>query len=496
VEASRVTPTSHGIPSDPRLARLKAEVESEFAARFPRSLALHEKGSAHLIDGVSHTLRASAPFPPWIVSARGGHVTEAGGNDLVDFWQGHYANLLGHNAPEIAGALADHLRLALASTPEAAPPPALQIGMPHPMEEELAFRVARATRTDRVRFTTSGTLATFYALMLARAATGREKILKVAGGWHGSHVWGLKAVALGPRRSAQGGATGDGEDEPTPGVPPGDERDVLVTRFNDPDHLEDLFRKEGGAIAAFVLEPWLGAAGGIPAHPEYLAAARRLTELHGSLLIADEVVTGFRFHAGDVCALYGVRPDLFVFGKALGGGMPLAAVAGGAALLERCGRGRDRRVPFEGGTYSGHPLCLKAALAFLDHVEDPSRRVYERLAALGERAREGVEAAFAAEGVMARCTGRPNAAVRGSSLAMVHFPQDDKVPLDRPETLHDPALMNPVAEESLVKAMLLLEGVHTMHGLGALCTAHTDEDLDRLFAACAAAGRRLRKAGS
>ena len=412
----------------------------------------------------------------------------------MDFWQGHYANLLGHNAPEIAGALAEHLRSALDRS-SAAPPLALQIGMPHPMEEELAFRVARATRADRVRFTTSGTLATFYALMLARAATGREKILKVAGGWHGSHVWGLKAVALGGRRPPAGGAMADHGHEPTPGIPPGDERDVLVTRFNDPEHLEDLFGKQGDTIAAFVVEPWLGAAGGIPAHPDYLVAARRLTARHGALLIADEVVTGFRFHAGDVCALYGVRPDLSVFGKALGGGMPLAAVAGGAWLLDQCGRGRDRRVPFEGGTYSGHPLCLKAALAFLDHVENPTHRVYEQLADLGRRARAGVEAAFASEGVRARCTGSPNAAVAGSSLAMVHFPQDDGVELDRPENLHDPGLMNPVAEESLVKAMLLLEGVNTMHGLGALCTAHTQEDLDRLFAACASAGRRIRKSG-
>ncbi len=476
--------------------RLAAAIDREFARRFPRSRALHERGSARLVDGVSHTLRASTPFPLWIAAARGGRVTDADGHELVDFWQGHYANLLGHDPPAILGALRDRLDASL----DTGGPPALQIGMPHPLEAELAERVARATSMDRVRFTTSGTLATFYALMLARAATGREAVLKVAGGWHGSHVWGLKAATLGAGGSGPGRggfATG-----PTPGIPRGVEDQVLVTRFNDPDHLEEVFARDGDRIAAFILEPWMGAAGGIPAHPDYLRAARRLTQEHGALLVADEVITGFRFRAGDACALYGVSPDLIVVGKVLGGGMPLAAVAGRAPLLERCSRiaggegAAGGRVWFEGGTYSGHPLCLAAALALLDLVEDPASRLYERLAALGERARAGVEAAFAGEGVLARCTGRPNAAVTGSSIAMVHFPRDTGVPLDRPEVLHESDRLNPVATEEVVKALLLLEGVHTMHGLGALCDAHTEEDLARLFEACRAAGRRLRLAGA
>ncbi len=454
--------------------QLLAHLSEEYRRHSPASAALQSRAEKHLVDGGSHALRLIEPFPPRIAAAQGAYIHDEDSHRILDFWQGHYANILGHNAEVITSTLARAFEERLG----------LQTGFTERTQVEVAEILCRQTKAEKVRFTTSGALATMYAVLLARAYTGRELVLKVGGGWHGGHPWGLKGVNF----YAEDGFTR----METLGFPSVIGEQVLVTRFNDPDMLRDHFRQFGDRIACFIVEPFMGRGGFMPASLEYLQTARRLTERYGAALIFDEVISGFRFRAGDVAALYGVQPDLTTYGKVMGGGMPVAAVAGRAALLEQAGRAGESVVKFSGGTYSGHPASLLAAKTLLTYLVEHEDEIYPRIAALGEKTRQAVEAVFAEERIPARCTGYPNDVLPGSSLAMLHFPYDDGLELNSPDAVWDPDLCDVTLRDQVLQLALLLEDVHVVHGLGALSTAHTEADIAFLSEACQRAARRIK----
>lgn len=456
------------------LQSLRDELVREYETRFPLSGAQHARSRAAMVDGGQHTLRLYAPHPVYVKAASGAYVYDLEGHRILDFWQGHFANILGHNPPLITEALTEALAGGYG----------LQTGMVDEIASDLASLLCQQTGAQRVRFTTSGSLATMYAMMLARSYTGRSLVLKVGGGWHGAQPWGLVAVSYG--RQGYQGAESEGL--------PGDTLDeALVTRFNDSDALERVFAEHGDQIACFILEPVIGAGGAIPGKPEYISLARQLTEKHGALLILDEVISGFRFRAGDVGRMYGVRPDLMTLGKIIGGGMPVAAVAGRSEIMTLAGHEGGRRVRFDGGTYSAHPASMLAGKVMLNYLVEQEETVYRRLADLGAEARSRLEQAFAQEGILARCTGYPNEVVTGSSLAMVHFCVRPDIEIDSPDVAADPSCCIIDAREQILKLALLLEDVYAVHGLGALSTAHTAGDLDRLCNACTRIARRLKK---
>jgi glutamate-1-semialdehyde 2,1-aminomutase len=456
-----------------RHERLLNALTQEYRQAYAPSGAAHERASRVLVDGISHGARTHNPFPLRIRAAQGAHITEVGGRRLLDYWQGHYANILGHNPPEVTQGLVAMLQAGYG----------LQTGLPEEREAEYAELLAQTTGADQVRLTTSGTLATMYALMVARAYTGRKLVLKVGGGWHGANPLALKGVAH---------SDGGYDRIDSAGISSSADQEILVTRFNDVEALELVFALYGDQIAAFIFEPCPSIAGFIPSSPAYMQAARRLTAQHGALLILDEVITGFRYCASGAQRLYGVQADLTTYGKIIGGGMPIAAVAGRADLMALIREGASPRVWFNGGTYSAHPLSVLGALLMLRYLVAHEDEVYPALAAQGERLRQGIEEAMAAEGVLARCTGRGNAAVQGSSLSTVYFPLQEDLAPQGPEALHDPRLCDLTLAEPVLKIGLLLQGVNVVHGLGALSMAHTEADLERTWAAFGALAQRIR----
>lgn len=461
-----------------RHARLLAQLADEYAQHAPTSAALNEASKQWLVDGGSHALRLIEPFPPRITRAKGAWIEDEDGHRILDFWQGHYANVMGHNPEVITGALADLL----------ASGSGLQTGFTDRLQVECAELLCRQTGAERVRFTTSGSLATMYSILLARAFTGRERVMKAGGGWHGAQPWGLKGVSFHADAREPAGF----QRVETNGLPSYLTEDVIVTRFNDGDTLRDHFRQHGDDLACFIVEPVIGVGGFIPAIPEYLEMARQLTHEYGALLIFDEVIDGFRFRPGDVGHLYGIQPDLATFGKAMGGGMPVSAVAGRADVLSLAGREKARQVKFSGGTYSAHPASLLAAKTSMTYLVEHQEEVYPRLAELGEKTRQVIEAAFLAEGVFARCTGYGNEAVPGSSLAMTHFPHQEDCALTTPDDVFDPENCDVVLREQVMKLGLLLEDIHVIHGLGAVSLAHTEDDIARLSEACGRIARRVK----
>ena len=449
-------------------SRLIQKLHEDYRAHAPKSAAIHQQAQKVLVDGGSHSLRLIEPFPPRIRSAKGSTVIDEDGNCILDFWQGHYANLLGHNPMVVTERLAEAFLNGKG----------LQTGFTDAAQAELAALLCQQTGAERVRFTTSGTLSTMYAILLARAYTGREMVLKVGGGWHGAHLWGLKGVS-----HQQGFKQVD-----SVGVPEELSADVIVTRFNDPQRLVDDFRENSDRLACFIVEPVIGAGGMIPASREYFQTARRLCDQNGALLIFDEVVSGFRYRAGDEGKLYGICPDLLTMGKVIGGGMPVAAVGGAAAIMNQVGRETGRKVKFSGGTYSGHPASMLAAIVFVQYLIDHESEIYPRLEQLSAAVRRKVPEVFAEAGIFARFAGGENDVLPNNSLHTLAFPYEDTNPLSSPNEVLDPERCDVGFVDHVLKLAMLLENAHIVHGLGAVSTAHTEEDVDQL---CQAYGSSL-----
>lgn len=300
---------------------------------------------------------------------------------LVDVDDNRYIDYVGSWGPLILGHAHPHVVLAI----QTAVKDGTSFGAPTEAENRLAELIIEAVPSvEKVRLVNSGTEATMSAIRLARGFTGRDLIVKCAGNYHG-HVDSL-LVAAGS--SAATLAVPD-----SPGVTPGTSKDTLVLTFNDVVGLESAFAEYGEQIAGVIVEPVVGNMGCVPAQAEFLDALHRLSKTHGSLLIFDEVMTGFRVAYGGAQSIYGVTPDLTTLGKIVGGGMPIGAYGGRADIM-------DHMLPtgsvFQAGTLSGNPIATAAGIATLEVLRDAPP--YKRLEQLAERLAEGLRrAAMAAD---------------------------------------------------------------------------------------------------
>ncbi len=458
--------------------RLRGHLIREYTKKTGRSRAIFRKAGKVMIAGGSHTIRLWRPYPFFAAAAEGPSVRDVDGNTYIDYWQGHYANILGHNPRLIRRKIASDLGRG-----------ALHTGFEARDQIELAEALVCGLggREAKVRFTTSGTLATMYAVMMAQGLTGRDRVLKVGGGWHGASPYLLKGI----KYHADAGFEG----RESAGLLDDIVKRTLVTRFNDCDDLRRVIGEHGDRIACFIVEPFLGVGGFLAATKEYLETARHLTSRHGILLVFDEIISGFRFCPGGLQTLYGVRPDLTTFGKIIGGGHAVAAVVGPRDVMEECesGHGGRGRVHFEGGTFSAHAEYMKAGLIMLGYLAGHAATVYPKLARSGERLRLGIERVFAEAGVPARCTGNGNAIIPGSSLFMVHFPRQAGVAYDRPEDILDARRSDLPLREDLLKLGLLVHGVNVVHGGGAVSLSHGAKEIDATLDAYAEVARLFAK---
>ncbi len=459
------------------MEKLFRYLENEYRKKTRKSAALFRRAFRVMVRGGSHSLRLWKPYPFFLTSAAGAEVQDVDGNCYLDYWQGHYSNILGHNPPVIRRALEPYFRHGTFHT-----------GFETLSQVELAERLLASLgrRGLKVRFTTSGTLASTYAVMLAMGYTGRHFILKFGGGWHGASPYLLKGVKFHP---------GVGFLAPdSAGVPAGLSRQILITRFNDCEHLSDVFKKHGQRLAAFILEPFIGVGGFLFCSREYLELARKLADRYGVVLIFDEIISGFRFCPSGLQKIYGLAPDITLLGKLIGGGQAVAAVVGKEEIMEGCEPSgtAGRRVHFEGGTFSSHEEYMRAGLAMLDYLEKNQRRIYPYLGQQAERLRRGIEKVFRDEGLEAVCTGDGNELVPDSSFFMVNFPRKN-IHFRRPEDLWNPERSDVVLREEVLKLALLINGVHVVHGGGSLSTAHTPGDINRTIEAYAEVARIFRR---
>ncbi len=332
--------------------------------------------------GVSSPVRSFASVggePFFVTAGRGCRVRDADGRWYIDFVMSYGPHLFGH--------LPAFLRRAL----DRASRRGTSFGAPTELEVRLAEKVSKLVPSiEMVRFVNSGTEATMSAVRLARGATGRKRIVKTDGGYHG-HADGF-LVAAGSGVATLGIAG-------SPGVPDEVASLTTVVPYNDASALEAAFRRFPGEIAAFVVEPVAANMGLVPPSPGYLEAVRELTRRHGALLVFDEVISGFRLAAGGAQEIYGVRPDLTTLGKILGGGLPIGAYGGPRELMERMAPSGP---VYQAGTLSGNPLATSAGLAMLAEIE--RRPPYAELDAKGALLESLLREAIVSRGLDDRLT--------------------------------------------------------------------------------------------
>jgi glutamate-1-semialdehyde 2,1-aminomutase len=341
--------------------------------------------------GVNSPVRAfqSVGAEPIILAdGKGARVDDVDGRTYLDYIGGWGPAILGHRHPAVVEAIVDQAGRGFA------------LGLTGPLEIELAERIrAWMPSLERMRFTSSGTEAVMSAVRLARAATGRELVVKFAGGYHGHSDGLLVEAGSGIATHAIPGSAG---------VPGAMAATTIVLPYNDRAAAAFAFAEHAGRIAAVIVEPVAANVGVIAAVPGFLEDLRDLTMRHGALLIFDEVITGFRVARGGAQGRYGVVPDLTTLGKVIGGGMPIGAYGGRRDLMALIAP--DGPV-YQAGTLSGHALSMAAGIATLDALDGDA---YDRIEATGARLAEGLTAA-------ARDAGRTVAIARVGSLLTVFF---------------------------------------------------------------------------
>lgn len=323
------------------------------------SKRLFERAALSIPGGVNSPVRAFkavGTHPVFVERALGSKIYDVDGNEYIDYVASYGPLILGHSHPEVVEAVQ---RAARGGT---------SFGAPTEGEIALAEEIKAALPSiERVRLVNSGTEATMSALRLARAATGRSKIVKFAGCYHG-HVDSL-LIQAGSGAATLGVPS-------SPGVTAAQASETLIVPYNDLAAVEALFDREGDAIAAVIVEPVAGNMSVVPPRPGFLAGLRALTKQHGALLIFDEVITGFRLTYGGAQTLYGIEPDLTCLGKIIGGGLPVGAYGGRADLMDQMAPGGP---VYQAGTLSGNPLCVAAGRATLAVLKREGERLYQEL---------------------------------------------------------------------------------------------------------------------
>lgn len=430
----------------------------EWARANPRSRASHERARQALPGGLAHDVRRADPFPLAVVRAEGARKWDADGHELVCYAMGHGSLLFGHGHAPVVEAVRAQAGVFL------------HPGACHELECEWAEEVIRLVPSaERVRFTSSGTEATLLAVQVARAFTGRPRLVKLAGHFHGWHDYAAFGVNPPFERPA------------TPGIPVSVAEAVTVVP-PEPAALERALAP--GDVAALILEPSGAAWGAVPLPDGFLAAAREFARRHGTLLVFDEIVTGFRWAPGGIREAAGVVPELTALAKVLAGGLPGGALAGRSEVMEVLEFRDEEAVKVSHpGTHNAHPLAAAAGIATLRLAADGA--VQARTALLAARLRDGLNAALARRGAPGLAYGQ------SSTLCLLLGVEGP------PEALEAEVLKKGVAGQlfAALHCGMLLRGVHLYRGCGFLSDAHTEEDVELAVEAFEATLGRLQEEG-
>ena len=419
--------------------------EDAYTKRTPLSQSLFEHARRVEPAGVSYSNRYFLPHPFFVKEARGAKLIDVDGNEYTDYWLTHFAMILGHAHPLVLQAIKSQAENGW------------HFGFEHELEIRHAEAISRnVPSAEMVRYTSSGSEANLIAVRLARTFTGRSRIAKFEGCWHGAYD--PIHIAVRPPFNKQ----------PSGGITKGSQQDTVIVPFNDLEGFLKLTEKE--ELACVILEPVLGAGGMIPAERDFLRGLKEYCKRTGALLIFDEVITGFRIGLSGAQGFFNVQPDVTVMGKIIGGGLPIGAVCGRREIMERMDHTKftGTAYAYHGGTFAGNALTLSAGLATIDVLEHTP--IYEHVDRLGEKARSELNRIFMDNAFPAQVTGMGSMfGIQTTSKAPI---RDARI---NAETDRDMSrrLFGHLLKDGI--AMLVPERLHA-----AVSYAHTESDIQDL----------------
>lgn len=401
--------------------------------------------------GISHNIRYFEPYPFFVNSAKGRQLRDVDGNKYTDYWMGHWALILGHSPKPVADALAQQVRNGTL------------YGTVNDVSIQLGETIQKLMpRAEMMRFSSTGSEATMYAVRLARAKTGRRVIAKAIGGWHGFNTTLMQTVNY-PFEAEEG-----------PGLVQDEGQYVESISFNNLDASLKVLETIRDDLACVIIEPVLGGAGCITPVDGYLQGLQEFAKKNGSLFILDEIVTGFRLSLNGAASIYKLEPDLFTLGKIAGGGMPIGIVCGDKEIMSLADpvarKGKEARCAIGGGTFSANPVTMTAGLTTLNFLKK-NKGVYTKIDRLGNMARKGLTKIFAEAEIPCQVTGT-------GSIFLTHFRKDVVM------NASDVATSDKALLAKYHFALVADYGIFFLPTkMGALSYAHDEGDVKNLLAA-------------
>ena len=432
---------------------VSTKIQKKYSKRTRKSRDLYRESLLCFPGGISHNIRHFEPYPFYTKSAKGKYLLDVDGNRYTDYWMGHWALLIGHSHPVVASAVrnqSNHGTL---------------FGTANKLSLDLAYAIKDAMpRAELIRYSSTGSEVTMYAVRLARARTGRRVVAKIVGGWHGYNTNLLQSVNY-PFELDEGLGLIQDEEQFVESIP-----------FNDLERSLKVLNTIRDDLACIIVEPVLGGAGCITPQRDYLHGLQEFAKANDALFILDEIVTGFRLSFRGAAYEYKLEPDLFTLGKIVGGGLPVGVLCGDKDIMSLCnpvGRNKSEVVCYVGGgTFAANPLTMTAGLATLRYLKENKSVIYPRIDKIGQRIRKGLEKVFSESEIDVDITGV-------GSLFMTHFLNNN---VRKISSALDVGLSN---KDLLRKYHFALIAKHNIFFLpqkmGAISSSHTLKDAELLI---------------
>ena len=412
------------------------EKTKKSAKLFAKSKKLH-------VNGVHHNIRFFEPYPFVTKSSKGKFLIDVDSNKYVDYWMGHWSLILGHVEKNIKMQAIEQIKN----------------GWMHGTSNQnailLSEKITKAVPVaEKIRYATTGTEATMYAVRLARAVTGRKTIAKVDGGWHGYTTDLLKTVNWPFNKSESQGLT--------------DEKHIISLPFNNVEKSLSMLKSVKNDLAGILIEPVLGGGGAIPAKKDYLKCIEEFAKKNNSLFMLDEIVTGFRFRYGCLYETMNLDPDIVTLGKIVGGGFPIGVICGKDEIMQHANtstHSKTNRTYIGGGTFSANPLSMLAGYSNLETIKKKGKSLYGKINGFGNDTRKMLSKIFRDDVII---TGK-------GSLFMTHFPGKNLTQIDNAV---DASNCNVQKLHDYHFKMIAKDGIFFLPGkLGAISDAHTRSDI-------------------
>jgi glutamate-1-semialdehyde 2,1-aminomutase len=415
-----------------------------------KSSRLYTRAIKVFPGGVSHNIRYFEPYPFFVTGAKRNQLSDVDDNKYTDYWMGHWALILGHSPKVVVNALAKQAKNGIL------------YGTVNRVSVELAENIQKLMpRAEMMRFSSTGSEATMYAIRLARARTGRRIVAKAIGGWHGFNTTLMQTVNY-PFEQEEGLGLVQDEGQFVESIP-----------FNNLDASLKVLETVKDDLACIIIEPVLGGAGCVPPIDGYLQGLEEFAKKNGSLFILDEIVTGFRLSLQGAADIYRLEPDLFTLGKVAGGGMPIGILCGDKEIMSLADpvatADKESRCAIGGGTFSANPMTMTAGLETLNFLRKNKQQVYSKIDRLGGMARKGLAKLFAESGIPCQVTG-------AGSMFLTHFSKGAVMDAT------DVAKSNRQLLKRYHLALMANHGIFFLPAkMAALSFAHEEDDVKKLL---------------